>query len=293
MSLFDPSPQSDCPQCFGHGYHTQHYKGSAKAIMCTCMGVCTRCEGGVLRKLVDGVWRSGRCRCQKLPDRIQMFNRSGIPARHGEKSIGNFKYLHRDHIKVVTRITMWLDAFAAGSREQGIVLHGGVGRGKTHLMVGLCKMLMFDHGIPVRFIEFSRLLGQLREGYSAGKSDDMILAPLIEVPVLAIDELGKGRLSEWEISIIDDIISRRYNAMKPILGTTNYDWREPSGKPTPTLMKQEFEQTLGDRIGGRAFSRLQEITMPFLLAGSDFRTLNEADIPILEQQASGIFPTRR
>ena len=58
-------------------------------------------------------------------------------------------------------------------------------------------------------------------------------------------------------------------------------------------MKQEFEQTLGDRIGGRAFSRLQEFTMPFLLAGSDFRTLNEADIPILEQQASGIFPTRR
>ena len=71
-------------------------------------------------------------------------------------------------------LIFWLESFAAGTNEQGIVFHGGVGRGKTHLMVGLCKMLIFDYGIPVRFIEFSRLLGQLREGYSSGKSDELV-----------------------------------------------------------------------------------------------------------------------
>ena len=43
-------------------------------------------------------------------------------------------------------------------------------------------------------------------------------------PFWAIDEIGKGRLTEWEMSIIDDIISRRYNALKPLLGNPNHQW---------------------------------------------------------------------
>ncbi len=286
MSQFEPSPKSDCTICSGHGYVLAPKKGFANAKKCRCVPKCTRCDGGVVRIEVDGVLRSGRCRCQKLPDRIALFNRSGITARHGNKDISNFQYVDRKHFQIITNISVWLESFANRENEQGIIFHGGVGRGKTHLMVGLCKMLMFDYGIPVRFIEFSRLLGQLREGYSSGKSDEMVLGHLIEVPVLAIDELGKGRLSEWEISIIDDIISRRYNALRPILGTTNYDWKEPSGNPTPNLMSQQFKQTLGDRIGSRAFSRLQETSLPFSISGSDYRTLKQEDVSMLIQQSS-------
>ena len=93
------------------------------------------------------------------------------------------------------------------------MLHGPVGRGKTHLMVGLLRELVFRHGVEVRFIEFSRLLSILREGYSSGRSDAGVLSELAAVPVLAIDELGKGRLTDWELAIIDEVISRRYNAM--------------------------------------------------------------------------------
>ena len=102
--------------------------------------------------------------------------------------------------------------------------------------------------------------------------------------------MGKGRLTEWEISIIDDIISRRYNGLRPILGTTNYDWKEPSGNPTPSLMSQEFKQTLGDRIGSRAFSRLQETSLPFSISGSDYRTLDKEDVAtLIHQSSNGLF----
>ena len=153
-------------------------------------------------------------------------------------------------------------------------------------MVGLCKRLIFEYGVAVRFIEFSRLLGQLRDGYSAGKSDELILGELVDVPVLAIDEIGKGRLTEWEISIIDDIISRRYNSLRPILGTTNYQWKGPSGNPVPALASHEFKQTLGDRIGARAFSRLQEISIPLTVSGSDYRTLQQDDVSTLSKHAA-------
>ena len=88
------------------------------------------------------------------------------------------------------------------------------------------------------------------------------------------------------MSIIDDIISRRYNALKPLLGTTNYQWQGPSGTPVQSLASQEFKQTLGDRIGARAFSRLVEISIPLKVHGADFRGLKEQDVAMLARKAS-------
>ena len=118
------------------------------------------------------------------------------------------------------------------------MLTGEVGRGKTHLLIGICKTLIFEYGIPTRFVEFSRLLSLLKESYSKGLSDSKIITELVNIDVLAIDELGKGRLTEWEMTIIDEIISRRYNAMKTLIGTSNYAWKIASGTPTPNLAIQ-------------------------------------------------------
>ena len=286
MSTFEPSPDISCSLCSGHGYTLKPINGYAHAAICSCLPKCLRCDDGVVRKMVDGVMRSGRCRCQKLPDRIAMFNRSGITARHGGKDLSNFQWIDNSNTKIKVTTDLWVDNFAAGKEDKGIVFYGDVGRGKTHLMVGLCKLLIFVHGIPVRFVEFSRLLGQLRAAYSAGKSDEAILGELVSVPILAIDEIGKGRLTEWEMSIIDDIISRRYNALKPLLGTTNYQWQGTSGTPVPALASQEFKQTLGDRIGSRAYSRLVEISIPLKVHGADYRGLKEEDVAMLARRAS-------
>ena len=158
-------------------------------------------------------------------------------------------------------------------QSKGIILTGEVGRGKTHLLIGICKTLIFEYGIPTRFVEFSRLLSLLKESYSKGQSDSKIINELVNIDVLAIDELGKGRLTEWEMTIIDEIISRRYNAMKTIIGTSNYAWKIPSGTPTPNLAIQAFNQTLGDRVGLRTFSRLQEMCISYQVKGTDFRSL--------------------
>ncbi len=49
-----------------------------------------------------------------------------------------------------------------------------------------------------------------------------ILRPLLSVPVLAIDELGKERGTEWERSMLDELISRRFNSGQSTLFATNY-----------------------------------------------------------------------
>ncbi len=98
------------------------------------------------------------------------------------------------------------------------------------------------------------------------------VAPLVvKVEVLAIDELGKGRNTEFEGTIVDELVSRRYNAGKPILGTTNYEPEAARGLAAPNLAGGAAP-SLPDRVGPRVYSRLEEMCDFVEVPGEDFRT---------------------
>ena len=272
-----------CPLCNGRGYRVLAGDISARAELCTCVPACPRC-GGLGRVSVqrDGVMLTGRCRCQQLPDRIQHLDFAHIPARHAHATLPSFiggamQQGDREKMKALLEgVQPWMSRWQAGVQgsagPRGLVLHGPVGRGKTHLLVGVLRELVFEHGAVVRFVEFSRLLGMLKEGYSRGQGDSELLTELAEVPVLAIDELGKGRLTDWELAIIDEIISRRYNAMRCTLATTNYEPKPATGVRDVNLaMVDGSRQTLGDRVGDRVYSRLREMCGFVYVGGIDMR----------------------
>ena len=91
--------------------------------------------------------------------------------------------------------------------------------------------------------------------------------PLVTLPVLVIDELGKGRGSEWELGVLDELISKRYNAHRTTLFTTNYGL-ESSAKSTEA--SKGFE-SLQERVGSRIYSRLIEMCKPIRISGRDYR----------------------
>ena len=247
---------------------------------------CPVCGGtGYARVEVDGVITMGRCRCQMLPDRIRLFNKAGVPSRYidstfisfAQTSDGQLKDLDPSAIQALGVCSQFIDSYLPGGTNRGLVLHGDVGRGKTHLMVAMIREMIFRHGVPCRFIEFSRLLSMLKEGYSSGRSDAPLLDDLSEIPVLAIDELGKGRLTDWELTIIDEVISRRYNALGCTLATTNYLPGTPTGAAPPNLSTSaQLTQTLGDRVGDRVYSRLMQLVDFLEVQGKDHRVSHHA-----------------
>ena len=281
---FTPVPIADCEQCQGHGY-TIHAKSEfATGKLCSCLPTCSRCgNSGMLKQIDDnGIERAGRCRCQKLPDRIQLLGLAKIPARYGKYSFAEFDF---EQVERTTPflLSTWLSHFQK-EQSNGFILTGGVGCGKTHLMIAACKYLIFQYGLSIRFIEFSRLLADLKRSFSQRNSIDNLMEELCRVDILAIDEIGKGRCSDWELSVFDELISRRYNAMKLLVGTTNYPWSVTTGRATPNLASQEFEQSIADRIGQRAFSRLQEVNVPIKVQGLDYRSFGtEIDLVINPQ----------
>jgi DNA replication protein DnaC len=279
----DPAhPDSGCVKCRGSGKIFEREREFAVAQVCSCLGTCPAC-GGSGRTVVQirGIEGLAPCGCQNLIRRVGLFNQAHIPARHAFSTLDNFDVSRSGGPAEAHRMSgHWSQSYVPGVENRGLVLHGRVGRGKTHLMVGVLHRLVFTHAVPVRFVEFSHLLVALKAGFSTRQSSAALLDPLLDVEVLAIDELGKGRCTDWELAVVDELISRRYNAMATVIATTNYapelkKRRRPGDAamlgPANLSVASGDQFSLGERIGERVLSRLMEMAELQEVRGVDYR----------------------
>ena len=273
-----------CASCDGNRYVIEAVDERAEARFCEeCFEECPACQGDEFEYVRDerGYRYAQRCDvCGTLRERLEAFNHARIPARYHERSatLGRFQTKDPDGKpignlpEIQMRLFRWVRGFEPG--DSGFLLHGKVGTGKTHLLAGIVRHLTLEKGISSRFVEFTHLLSELREQFDEGRGESAILGPLAELPVLAIDELGKGRNTEWQLSILDQIISKRYNRGLTTLFTTNYpldDRHKAERSNKGSIARQATRETLRERIGERVFSRLHEMTEFLHLDAPDFR----------------------
>lgn len=235
---------------------------------------CPFCGGMGRREVViDGVPRVAKCRCQKVPDRVALFNAARIPARYAGCTLEGFRRDLPGAQPGWTAVRLWLDRYRPGEENRGLVLYGGPGRGKTHLLCAALRELVFRHGVTVRFIEFTHLISAIKESWDRNVGEAVSITPLVTVPVLAVDELGKGRKTDFELAIIDEIVTRRYNAQGSLLGTTNFEPKlaPRRGANEAASLAVAGVETLPERIGDRAFSRLKESVDFAPVLGEDYR----------------------
>ena len=277
-------PDPSCALCRGSGIRARPDQERAVADACGCIPDCHRCGGsGRVTVRVDAGVQVGRCQCRRVPDRLSLFNHAAIPGRYAHADLvgSSSGFLQAEpnpgdagKSAAFTSVMSWIKDFHPGRENRGFVLHGPVGTGKTHLLIAVLRDLALSRGVRVRFIEFSRLLSTLREGFESGRSGAGVMAQLVEVPVLGIDEIGKGRMTDWELSVIDELVSRRYNAMACTLGTSNFKPGAYTAAQAPVGAGSITPQTLGDRVGDRVYSRLKEMCDFVEVGGADFRKTN-------------------
>jgi DNA replication protein DnaC len=251
---------------------------------------CTMCEGQATETFYDdrGYRFVRPCAGLQLDRRIERFNRALIPARYCDACLEHTDIHHEQIAVIVSILDDYLHKFTPG--DQGFVFMGEVGSGKTHLMTACLRYLTLELGVYCRFVEFSHLLGELRDLYNQNRSEAELLTPLVRIPVLAIDELGKGRGSEFEQRIIDELISRRYNESGlTTFFTTNYypgdappsasahhhgahhgahhDGLHRAESRAAHRVRQELTDRIGERVASRIFDMCDFISMP----GVDYR----------------------
>ncbi len=246
--------------------------------------ICPLCSGSGWRT-VPGAPEHGvtRCDCQLRARAGSLIAAAHIPKRYEHCELSNFttdfpgvdRSVSMAHINA-SRFVQEFDP-----REgKGLLLVGGIGTGKTHLAVGILKELIIARGSACLFCDYRELLKQIQNCYndSVQATELQVLRPVFEAEVLALDELGAVKPSEWVWDTVSLILNTRYNDNRTTIITTNFP-DEPAASsssefsPRSAAFAATRRETLGDRIGERMRSRLHELCRVVKMEGPDFRQM--------------------
>ncbi|MGI5862243.1 MAG: ATP-binding protein [Myxococcales bacterium] len=250
-----------CPECGGARYLIERRGELRVARACRCNDTCARCGGtGRIHVEKDGYSFVQVCSCRAIAQRLAHFNQAGLPARCG---LSFDEFLPQNHAQEEARAVAYTTAMRYRPEEptKGFVVAGPVGTGKTHLLCATLGYLTLELGVSARYVEVSFLFSEIRKGFSENRSGLDAIQPLVDADVLAIDELGKGRQSPFELDTLDELIARRYNTNRTTLFATNFSLQpeDPRAKGYHDPAAKLASNLLRDRVGERIYSRLHEM----------------------------------
>ena len=139
----------------------------------------------------------------------------------------------------------WIAKYERGGR--GIRFGGESWGGKTHRIAATVRGLI-ERGISARFVSWKLWLADMK--HAMGRESEMhtLIARISEPDVVAIDDVGRERGTEWEHEQFDTILERRILRESTLLLSTNLTDAE-----------------LLDRLGDRVWSRLKHTTDPVVV----------------------------
>ncbi len=237
---------------------------------------CAVCGGTGWRPAGEGQTAVVPCECRERERAARALDIAGIPEKYRPCSFSNFNCNWEDPEGRLRNDSLWAALNAAQKyaadytpgEARGLLFLGATGVGKTHLLVALLKDLS-ERGLDCLFLDYQELLRRIQNSYNVEvrATEYELLRPVLATEVVAIDDLGNNRISDWVEDTVTYVINYRYSENRPTLFTANL-WEEPmQGEPG----KRVTHATFIERLGPRVASRLKEMCRFVELRGRDYR----------------------
>ncbi len=223
------------------------------------------------------------CVCRAQRRSLRVLAQARIPRRYEHCTLDSFEPSYagggnRSLSRALMAARKFVADYPLETDGTGLLLTGSIGVGKTHLAVGMLQALEEERGAAGLFYDYRELLKQVQNSYNprVASTELEILAPVFDAEVLVLDEIGASKPTDWVWDTVAHILNTRYNDKRTTIITTNFANQPPLGAdnaetPRNAARTAMREETLGDRIGERMRSRLQEMCVVLEMQGEDFR----------------------
>lgn len=179
--------------------------------------------------------------------RIEELRASGIQ----DKELRRITFKTSLHTPLLKSCRRYVDNWETVYRENmGLLLWGDVESGKTHAAACIVNALI-DRGVSALMTDFGKILNLPYSDRAEA------IKQLSRFKMLAIDDLGAERKSDFALETVYTVINERYKSGKPLIITTN-------------LPLQELENPKSIDYA-RIYSRVLEMCRPVQCTGGTLR----------------------
>ena len=140
-------------------------------------------------------------------------------------------------------------AFVRAGQGRGTYFSGLPGRGKTYAASAAVREAV-AYGFSAKLITAKALLDQIKAEYDGGNRSTLDFAAGYDL--LALDDLGVERPTEWAMETLSDLIDKRVSAGLPTIVTSNYSLGE---------LRERWGGMPGMRLASRLAGACERIEM--------------------------------
>jgi len=189
----------------------------------------------------DGYEYAKPCECAAKKAAMRRMKNSGIGEQDTKKGFAAFEtFGEKPLIDAKTTSTDYYKRFdeIKGERDNSILLSGASGRGKTTLGLAVANNLMQSKNVAVLYMPYRDEITALKQEITDEYNYNERMRRLKNAPVLFIDDMLKGKITESDLNILYEIINHRYLARLPLIIST---------EKTPQELI-DFDEATGSRI---------------------------------------------
>lgn len=182
-------------------------------------------------------------------EKIERYQKSGVPERYWKESLDTYQITNEMQATAAKAVTNFLHAIKCGEFKS-LVMIGNAGTGKTHLACAIVREVGGKYRTAPDIVEEMRRA----KSFTANDTEADIIKYYGHVPLLVIDEIGRGIAATDEKYMLYQILNARYNTRRPTVLISNHK-------------KADFLQY----IGVAAADRLVESAEVWELNGESYR----------------------
>lgn len=152
----------------------------------------------------------------------QFYSQNYISKRLKDYNFKNFKVIdiNKKEVEIAKDYTK---KCINNEQENGLIITGNSGVGKTHLVASILNELIEKDKL-VLIGRLTSLLDMIKETFKDNsKSENELIELFSNVDMVVIDDLGTEKISSWALDKLYTIIENRNENKLPIIVTTRFD----------------------------------------------------------------------